>query len=62
MKKVLIAQDIHGLLESGDTFLSRKDISVFVAATNDELLGLHRAQRRRAACPFRRGGRGRAHE
>jgi len=43
MKKVLIAHDIHDLLESSNTFLSRTDFSVFVANTNDELLKIHRA-------------------
>ncbi len=45
MKKILIAQDIHGLLESSNTFLSRTDFTAFVAATNDELLKTHRAER-----------------
>jgi DNA-binding response OmpR family regulator len=43
MKKILIAHDIHDLLESSNTFLGRTDFTVFVAATNDELLEIHRA-------------------
>jgi two-component system chemotaxis response regulator CheY len=45
MKKVLIAHDIHGLLEQDSTFLNRTDMRVFVAATNDEALKIHRAER-----------------
>ena len=44
MKKILIAHDIHDLMESSNTFLSRTDFTVFVAATNDELLNIHRAE------------------
>jgi DNA-binding response OmpR family regulator len=45
MKKVLIEHDIYDLLESSNTFLSRMDFTVVVAATNDELLNSHRAER-----------------
>lgn len=45
MKKILIAQDIHNLLENSNTFLSRADFAVFDASTNDELLDLHRTER-----------------
>ncbi len=45
MKKILIAHDIHDVLEHSDTFLNREDITVFVAATNDEALKVHRAER-----------------
>ncbi len=45
MKKILIARDLHALLEQNDTFLKRKDILVFVASTNDEALNIHRVER-----------------
>jgi CheY-like chemotaxis protein len=44
MKKILIARDIHVLLENSNTFLCRTDFTVFTAATNNELLNLHRAE------------------
>ncbi len=45
MKKILIAHDIHVLLEQHNTFLNRADFTVFIAATNDEALNLHRSER-----------------
>ncbi len=45
MKKVLIAREVHDLLEREKTLLNRADIKVFVAATNDEVFAIHRAQR-----------------
>jgi len=45
MKKILIARDLHVLLEQNDTFLKRTDLRVFVAATNDEALKIHRVER-----------------
>ncbi|MBS1125083.1 MAG: hypothetical protein H6Q98_21, partial [Nitrospirae bacterium] len=45
MKKVLIAHDIHVLLGQDNSFLDRTDLQVFVAATNDEMLKVHRAER-----------------
>jgi DNA-binding response OmpR family regulator len=45
MKKILIAHDIHALMEQHQTFLHRSDFSVFVAATTDEALKIHRAER-----------------
>jgi DNA-binding response OmpR family regulator len=45
MKKVLIARDIHELLEQNKTFLDRTDFRVFIAATNDEALDIHRTER-----------------
>ena len=45
MKKILIARDLHALLEQNDTFLKRTDLRVFVAATNDEALKIHRVER-----------------
>lgn len=45
MKKVLIAHELHALLEQDRSFLDRTDMQVFVAATNDEVLNIHRAER-----------------
>jgi response regulator RpfG family c-di-GMP phosphodiesterase len=45
MKKVLIAHDIHVLLERSYTFLNRTDIKVFVADTNDKALKIHHTER-----------------
>lgn len=44
MKKVLIAQDLHALLKQENSVLNRADFTVFTAATNDELLDVHRAE------------------
>jgi two-component system chemotaxis response regulator CheY len=45
MKKVLIAQDLHVLLQQDKTFLNRTDFTVFTMATNDEALNIHRRER-----------------
>ncbi len=45
MKKVLIAHELHAYLEQDRSFLDRTDMQVFVAATNDEVLHIHRAER-----------------
>ena len=45
MKKVLIAHELQTLLEQDRSFLDRTDLQVFVAATNDEVLNIHRAER-----------------
>jgi CheY-like chemotaxis protein len=45
MRKAVIAQPIQALLEPGSTVLDRSDITVFPAATNDEVLAIHRAKR-----------------
>ena len=45
MKKILIARDLHALLEQNESFLKRTDLEVFVAATNDEALKIHRVER-----------------
>jgi len=44
MKKVLIAHELHVLLEQDRSFLERTDMQVFVAATNDDVLNIHRAE------------------
>ncbi len=45
MKKVLVADDLRTLLEQQSTLLSRAEIGVLSAASNDEVLRLHRAER-----------------
>jgi CheY-like chemotaxis protein len=45
MVKVLISQNIHALLRQGSSFLDRTDIRVFPAASNEELLQIHRKER-----------------
>jgi len=45
MKKVLVARDIHAALEQENTFLSRTDMQVFTAGTNDEVLNVHRSEK-----------------
>jgi CheY-like chemotaxis protein len=45
VKKILIAQDIRDILEQDSAFLNRADLAVFAAATNDEALKIHRAER-----------------
>jgi DNA-binding response OmpR family regulator len=45
MKKIIIAHELHDLLERNETFLNRADMTAFVAATNEEVLKLHRARR-----------------
>jgi CheY-like chemotaxis protein len=45
MKKILVTRDLHALLEQNETFLKRSDIRVFIAATNDEALSIHRRER-----------------
>lgn len=44
MKKVLVAQELHALLKNENSVLNRADFSIFTAATNDELLKVHRAE------------------
>jgi CheY-like chemotaxis protein len=44
MKKILIARDLYALLEQNESFLKRTDITVFVAATNEEALKIHRVE------------------
>lgn len=45
MNKIVIARDLNALLEQNETFLKRTDLRVFVAATNDEALNIHRIER-----------------
>ena len=45
MKKVLLANDLKDLFQDKSSFLDRADIMVFTAATNDELLKIHREEK-----------------
>ena len=45
MKKVIIAEDIQAILEKEDCFLNRSDVRIYTAATNEQALALHRAER-----------------
>lgn len=42
MKKIVIPQDIHSVLQKKNSFLNRSDMRVFAAASNDEALQVHR--------------------
>ena len=44
MKKILVAQELHALLKQENSLLDRADITVLAAASNDELLKVHRAE------------------
>ena len=43
MKKVIIAKDIKGVLDEEKSFLSRPDLRIFTAASNEKALALHRS-------------------
>ncbi len=45
MKKILLEREIGRVLRERDSFLDRADIQLFTAATNDEVLQLHRTER-----------------
>jgi CheY-like chemotaxis protein len=45
MKKILIANDLKKFLTKSSSFLNNADIRIYAAATNDELLSLHRDER-----------------
>jgi DNA-binding response OmpR family regulator len=45
MKKVIISQDIWTILEKEQSFLSRADVRMFAASSNENALSLHRAER-----------------
>jgi len=45
MKKILIANDLKSQCMSNSSFLNRSDVSVFSAATNDEMLQIHREEK-----------------
>jgi DNA-binding response OmpR family regulator len=44
MKKVLVAQELHALLQQENSVLNRADFKIFTAASNDELLKVHREE------------------
>jgi CheY-like chemotaxis protein len=45
MKKVIIAEDLITIVEKDKSFFNRTDIRAIPAATNEEILVLHRAER-----------------
>jgi CheY-like chemotaxis protein len=45
MKKILVADALKPLMEKEPGLLNRADVKLFFAATNDELLAVHRAER-----------------
>jgi CheY-like chemotaxis protein len=45
MKKILIANDLKKLLMTRSRYLTNAGIRIYTAATNDELLSLHRAEK-----------------
>ena len=45
MKTAVIAETIHAILQQDSTFLDRKDVQVFTATTNDDVLAIHRKER-----------------
>lgn len=45
MKKVIISEDIWTILEKEQSFLSRSDIKMFAASSNEKALALHRAEK-----------------
>jgi CheY-like chemotaxis protein len=45
MKKILIAKDLHTLLQQKASLLNRSDIRIWTASTNDELLRIHSAEK-----------------
>ncbi len=44
MKKIVIAESLKTLILNGDSLFRRSDIQVFTAATNDQILELHRRE------------------
>jgi DNA-binding response OmpR family regulator len=45
MKRVIISEDIWTILEKEQSFLSRSDIKMFAASSNEKALALHRAEK-----------------
>lgn len=45
MKKVIIAEDLIPIVEKDKSFFNRSDIRTISAATNEEILALHRAEK-----------------
>lgn len=45
MKKILIAEPLRSSLEKEKNFLHRADVKMFFAATNDEMLSVHSAEK-----------------
>lgn len=45
MKKIIIAADLRSVVEQEESFLKRSDVVTLTAATNEEALDIHAAQR-----------------
>src|SRR5574340_71590 len=45
MQKIIITRDIKALLEKEDHFLNRADVRIIPAASNEEALDLHKAEK-----------------
>ncbi len=45
MKKILIAEPLRSSLEKEKSFLQRADVKMFFAATNDEIMSIHSAEK-----------------
>jgi CheY-like chemotaxis protein len=45
MKKVIVSEDIWTVLEKEQSFLSRSDVKMFAASSNEKALALHRAEK-----------------
>ncbi len=45
MKKILIAEPLRSFLDKEKNFLHRADVKMFFAATNDEMLSIHSAEK-----------------
>ena len=45
MKKIIIAEALKLMLDKGEGFLRRADVTVFTAATNDDILAIHQAEK-----------------
>jgi hypothetical protein len=45
MKKVILAEDIKAVLEKDRSFFNRSGIHAIAAASNEEILALHRAEK-----------------
>jgi CheY-like chemotaxis protein len=41
-KKILIAHDIKSLIEKGESFFNRKNITIFTSSSNEEALSIHK--------------------
>jgi DNA-binding response OmpR family regulator len=45
MKKILVTNNVMEIIEKGKSFFNREDIKLFLAATTDDVLSLHRTEK-----------------